>query len=143
MTHSWTLECSHCGNTASAAGLPTVCPKCNEPWLVRYASAPSPSAKAGLLGRPWTMWRYQEWMPIQPGEEPVTLGEGMTPLIPWPALEKTAGARTVWIKDEDHVDDALARLQRFRENPDAPEFRSSTSRPAIELIATSTSPSLS
>ena len=100
MTHSWTLECSHCGNTASAAGLPTVCPKCNEPWLVRYASAPPASAKAALLSRPWTMWRYHEWMPIQPGEEPVTLGEGMTPLLPWPALEKAAGVKTVWIKDE-------------------------------------------
>jgi threonine synthase len=46
------------------------------------------------------MWRYREWLPLADGEEPVTLGEGMTPLLRWPALEKSVGVKTVWIKDE-------------------------------------------
>jgi threonine synthase len=46
------------------------------------------------------MWRYREWLPLSSGENPVTLGEGMTPLLRWPALERRHGLRTVWIKDE-------------------------------------------
>jgi GlpG protein len=42
-------------------------------------------------------------------------------------IEEEAGAWAVWIKEEDHVADALARLQRFREHPDAPEFRAARS----------------
>ena len=42
-------------------------------------------------------------------------------------IEEEAGAWSIWIKDEDHVEDALSRLQRFRENPEAPEFRSARS----------------
>jgi threonine synthase len=46
------------------------------------------------------MWRYQEWMPVGLNEMPVTLGEGMTPLLRAPSLEKELGLKTVWIKDE-------------------------------------------
>jgi threonine synthase len=100
MTLPWSLVCSHCGHTESADGLATVCPKCNEPWLVKYRQAPDPSAKARLHERPWTMWRYREWLPLADGEEPVTLGEGMTPLLRWPALERELKLNTVWVKDE-------------------------------------------
>jgi threonine synthase len=100
MTLPWSLTCSHCGNTSSAEGLATVCPKCGDPWLVHYAHPPAPSVIPALRDRPWTMWRYREWLPLVNGEEPVTLGEGMTPLLRWPALERRLGLRTVWIKDE-------------------------------------------
>src|SRR4051812_43768970 len=100
MTLPWSLVCSHCGHTESADGLATVCPKCSEPWLVKYRQAPDPSVKQQLRERPWTMWRYREWLPLVNGEEPVTLGEGMTPLLRWPALERSLKVNTVWIKDE-------------------------------------------
>ncbi|MBI4500061.1 MAG: threonine synthase [Gemmatimonadetes bacterium] len=99
-TLPWSLECSHCGNTASAEGLPTVCPKCGDPWLVRYDRMPPPSEKEELPKQGWTMWRYRGWLPLRNGEEPVSLGEGMTPLLRWPALESALTLRTVWIKDE-------------------------------------------
>ena len=100
MTLPWSLICSNCGSTASAEGLATVCPKCGDPWLVTYANPPAPEVKQRLRDRPWTMWRYREWLPILDGEEPVTLGEGMTPLLRWPPLERSTGVGTVWIKDE-------------------------------------------
>jgi threonine synthase len=100
MNLPWTLVCSHCDNTATADGLPTVCPKCGDPWLVKYQEPPKPQAKQAIRERPWTMWRYREWLPLANGEEPVTLGEGMTPLLRWPALEKALGLKTIWIKDE-------------------------------------------
>jgi len=46
------------------------------------------------------MWRYREWMPLLPDEEPVTLGEGGTPLLPAERLGADLGMRELWIKDE-------------------------------------------
>jgi len=46
------------------------------------------------------MWRYREWLPLAAGEEPVSLGEGMTPLIRMPDLEERHSLERVWIKDE-------------------------------------------
>jgi threonine synthase len=60
---------------------------------VRYDLAPlkgkfTPDA---LRGRPATMWRYRE---VLPGEAPVSLGEGFTPLLP------SRDHKNVYIKDE-------------------------------------------
>ncbi len=97
---TWTLACSACDATHDAAGLPSVCPSCGAPWLVRYAATPDPAVRAALAGRPWTMWRYREWLPLTDGEDPVSLGEGMTPLVRARSLERRLGLRMVWIKDE-------------------------------------------
>lgn len=105
----WKLVCAACERTRGADGLPTVCDACGSPWLVRYDSLPDPSVKAvlapdpaapGPTGRPWSMWRYREWLPLCDGEEPVTLGEGMTPLVRASRVEETYGLARVWIKDE-------------------------------------------
>jgi threonine synthase len=100
MTNDWRLSCSGCGADQAADGLPTVCERCGAPWLVRYARRPEPGLRAALAARPATMWRYREWLPLRPGEEPVTLGEGMTPLVRVRALERDLGLGEVWIKDE-------------------------------------------
>jgi threonine synthase len=100
MTHDWRLSCSGCGAELAADGLPTVCDRCGAPWLVRYDRRPEPGLRAALAARPATMWRYREWLPLHSGEEPVTLGEGMTPLVRVRALEHGLGLGEVWIKDE-------------------------------------------
>ena len=41
-TYDWTLACSACDNTRGAEGLPTVCDRCGQPWLVRY-QRPAPT----------------------------------------------------------------------------------------------------
>jgi threonine synthase len=46
------------------------------------------------------MWRYAPVLPLRDGEAPVTLGEGMTPLLDAPALAEALGVRRVWVKDE-------------------------------------------
>lgn len=96
----WTLQCSECNATVDPNGLPTVCPACAAPWLVRYATQPSPGLKPDLATRPWNMWRYREWLPLRDGEEPVSLGEGATPLLRAPRLERRLGVREIWVKDE-------------------------------------------
>ncbi len=100
MTYHWSLTCSGCPRDAAPDGLPTVCPECGAPWLVRYERAPEPDLKALLAERPWTMWRYREWLPLLDGEAPVTLGEGGTPLLDAPRLAERAGVAKLWIKDE-------------------------------------------
>ncbi len=100
MTYHWTLECSSCDERHDASGLPTVCPACGMPWLVRYQHHPSPNLRDAIARREPTMWRYREWLPIQPHEEPVSLGEGMTPLVRAASIERDLGLDEVWIKDE-------------------------------------------
>jgi threonine synthase len=48
----------------------------------------------------WNMWRYAPVLPLKDGEEPVTLGEGMTPLQELPLLAKEIGVARLWVKDE-------------------------------------------
>jgi threonine synthase len=46
------------------------------------------------------MWRYAPVMPLKDGETPVSLGEGLTPLLELPALARELGVARVWVKDE-------------------------------------------
>lgn len=98
--HRWSLECSVCGARRGSDGLPTVCGACGAPYLVRLANAPPVSVKRGIVDRPWTMWRYREWLPLDPDEQPVTLGEGGTPLLDAPRLARSAGFKRLLVKDE-------------------------------------------
>src|SRR5205823_2541640 len=53
-----------------------------------------------LRGRVPNMWRYRELMPLFDGEEPITLGEGFTPLVHARALGASIGLDRLYIKDE-------------------------------------------
>ncbi len=46
------------------------------------------------------MWRYREMLPLFPGESPVTLGEGFTPLMHARSLGARLGLDRLYIKDE-------------------------------------------
>jgi threonine synthase len=50
--------------------------------------------------RPRGMWRWRELLPLPAGAEPVTLGEGDTPLLSAARLGEALGLRRVWVKDE-------------------------------------------
>jgi threonine synthase len=58
---------------------------------------------ADFAGRPPSLWRYRELLPLPASEEPVTLGEGMTPLLPCPRLGKELGLSRLFIKDESQL----------------------------------------
>src|SRR5438105_12628449 len=75
------LECSKCGHQISAETPQTLCTKCQGSLYVRYdLKALRGKFKPMMLaGRVATMWRYAE---VLPDAEPVTLGEGFTPLLP-------------------------------------------------------------
>jgi len=74
----------------------------DRPILVRYdlpavARAVTPSS---FRARPPSLWRYRELLPLPLDVEPVTLGEGMTPLLPCPRLGEQFGLSKLWLKDE-------------------------------------------
>jgi len=110
----WTLVCSACSATAEPTGLPTVCPACGQPWLVRYPRRSHPrEARAALAGATGPgaagaagaapgegMWRYRRFLPLLPKETPVTLGEGGTPLLRLDRTGRGLGLGEVWLKDE-------------------------------------------
>src|SRR3954466_3265254 len=74
---------------------------CGAPLLAQYDLERARSwARGSLAGREPTMWRYREMMPLLDGEEPVTLGEGFTPLVHATRLGAAIGLRNLYIKDE-------------------------------------------
>src|SRR5438045_3005263 len=87
------LECTKCGDHLDAAYPHTVCPKDGGVLYVRYAlAALKKNFKSGsLVGRAPTMWRYAD---VLPDAEPVSLGEGFTPMLP------SREFPNVYIKDE-------------------------------------------
>jgi threonine synthase len=56
-----------------------------------------------LVSRPPTLWRYRELLPLPFDREPVTLGEGMTPLLPCPRLGREMGLPRLAVKDEGQL----------------------------------------
>jgi len=78
-----------------------LCPSCGLPLLARYdLDAARSWSRDSLVGREPNMWRYREMMPLLPGDEPVTLGEGFTPLLHAKRLGATIGLDRLYIKDE-------------------------------------------
>lgn len=59
--------------------------------------------KEKLRDREPTMWRYRELLPLPNGVRPVSLGEGMTPVLECSRLAEQFRLRDVWIKDESHL----------------------------------------
>ena len=75
------------------------------PLWVRYDldavdGAVSPS---GFEDRPPSMWRYRELLPLAADADPVTLSEGMSPLVRCPRLGDRFGLDRLWIKDESQL----------------------------------------
>jgi len=65
---------------------------------IREAVTPTEIAR-----RPPNLWRYRELLPLPMDVEPVTLGEGMTPLLPCPRLGEQLGMSNLWVKDESQL----------------------------------------
>lgn len=58
---------------------------------------------AQIATRPPTLWRYRELLPGPFNEDPVSLGEGMTPLLHCPRLGRQLGLPKLHVKDESQL----------------------------------------
>jgi threonine synthase len=70
------LACHRCSWRGEISNL-YACPACGSSLLVAYAGTYDPSNGAADEG----IWRYRHFLPVPADAEPVTLGEGDTPLL--------------------------------------------------------------
>src|ERR1043166_8274414 len=87
------LECTKCGAQLTADKPQTVCPQDGGVLYARYdlEKLKQDFRSSRLAGRTPSMWRYAE---VLPEADPVTLGEGFTPMLP------SREFPSVYIKDE-------------------------------------------
>jgi len=95
------LECPRCVTTCDADQVQGTC-ACGSPLLARYdlEQVAAALARTDLAGRAPTLWRYHELLPVRCASRVVSLGEGMTPLLPLPQLGKQLGVPRLAMKDE-------------------------------------------
>lgn len=93
------LECARCKATLDHATPQHLCPECGAPLLARYdlMVAARSLSLAALPGRPRSIWRYRE---VMPAATPVSLGEGMTPLVRAGRVGARLGLARLYVKDE-------------------------------------------
>ncbi|SFE37976.1 threonine synthase [Lentibacillus persicus] len=103
MTYSYLshLYCPKCGHTYDTSEQHQLC-TCGSPLLVDYdlnaiSSVLSPDV---LTLREPSLWRYHELLPVEVEANVVSLGEGMTPLTPFPRLGKDMALEKLYMKDE-------------------------------------------
>ena len=96
------LECGWCHATYPADSLINLCPACGKPLLARYDldAARAAFPREALAGRPPSLWRYAEMLPVLDPAFRLTLGEGFTPLLPLPRLGTELGLNQLFAKDE-------------------------------------------
>jgi threonine synthase len=94
------LECPRCGATHDATVLQGLCPLCASPLLARYDLSEVRATPAEVGARPPDLWRYHELLPVSGPDHVVTLGEGMTPLLPARRLGAELGIERLLVKDD-------------------------------------------
>ena len=96
-----TLYCSATDELLAPEQLHGLSPA-GKPILVRYDldAVRRAVARDVFASRPRGMWRWRELLPLPQHAEPVTLGEGDTPLLDASRLAAELGLERLWIKDE-------------------------------------------
>ncbi|WP_429312292.1 threonine synthase [Paenibacillus mucilaginosus] len=95
------LQCPQCGLIFSGSEVRQLC-GCGSPLLARYdlEALRQVLPRPELEGRETSLWRYHELLPVERPENVVTLGEGMTPLLPLPRLGAAYDLPHLYMKDE-------------------------------------------
>ncbi len=99
LTH---LICTFCGLRHEWLRLQNLCTACRKPLfaIVDLAAAGRTLTREALATRGKSLWRYREVLPLPDGIEPVSLGEGGTPLLRATRFGAAVGLSQLWIKDE-------------------------------------------
>jgi threonine synthase len=98
------LECARCGAVHGADAVRGLC-GCGSPLLARYdlSGAAALADRAEIGRRPPDLWRYHELLPVTDAGRVVSLGEGMTPLLPMARLGAALGVPRLLMKDESLI----------------------------------------
>jgi threonine synthase len=97
------LVCRECGTEVPVQ--PThVCDLCFGPLDVRYdySEVARRVSREAIDAGPASIWRYRDLLPVEfaADEQPVTLGEGFTPLVHAPHLGEQLGLRNLHLKND-------------------------------------------
>jgi threonine synthase len=97
-TLEW-LECSRCHVAFDTGALRSLC-RCGGILMARYRleEAARTMTREAIASRPPDLWRYAEVLPGS--DNHLTLGEGMTPLLPLQFVGAELGLENVLLKDE-------------------------------------------
>ena len=96
------LECTQCGQTCPHNRVNGVSPCCGKVLFARYdlPRLRREGSRDAFAAREPNMWQFAELMPVTDPASIVTLGEGGTPLLPAPTLQKNLGIKSLYIKEE-------------------------------------------
>ena len=99
------LECANCGQHYDARQVHNLCTACQRPLWVRYdlAALKKKFSKKDLFGRPPTIWRYLEMLPVKNPEKIVSLTETITPILETKRLGAEFGVKHLFVKDESRL----------------------------------------
>ena len=100
LTH---LACAGCGLKHDWSVLQNLCRECHRPLLARYdlEEVKRTWSRDCLRSRADpTLWRYREVLPLPEAIEPVSLGEGGTPLLRFSRIGRQFGLENLYVKDE-------------------------------------------
>ncbi len=98
LTH---LECSDTGERYEAGKVWNIS-RAGFPLLARYdlVAVRQSWSRDWIASGPNSMWRYAPVLPVRDPANIVSLGEGMTPLLPLPRLGARMGCSDLWVKDD-------------------------------------------
>jgi threonine synthase len=93
------LECTACGLKHDGSRVQNLCLSCGKPLfaIIDLTAASRTLKRDALATREKSLWRYREVLPLPGDVEPVSLGEGGTPLL---RATKFGSGIDLWIKDE-------------------------------------------
>src|SRR5205814_3684726 len=99
------LECANCSKRYEAGQIHNLCTACQRPLWVRYDldSVKQKFPKKALFGRPPTLWRYLELLPIRQPEKIISLTETITPVLEARRLAARFGVERLFVKDESRL----------------------------------------
>jgi threonine synthase len=99
------LECASCGLRYDATQIQNLCTSCHRPLWVRYdlMALKRSFSKKALFGRPPTLWRYLEMLPVRDPSNIVSLTETITPILETKRLAAEFGLKNLFVKDESRL----------------------------------------
>lgn len=93
------LSCSQCNREYPTDEINTYATCCNQPLVANYFLSPNEGTEI-INTNDLTMWRYAAVLPVSDKKNIISLGEGMTPILPLKKLEDTYGLDELVMKDE-------------------------------------------
>lgn len=95
------LRCRACGATAPIEAA-HACDRCFGPLEVAYdyAEIGRRISRQRIEAGPPSIWRYRDLLPLDDDLEPISLGEGLTPLIHARNLGEQLGLRNLYLKND-------------------------------------------